>query len=74
MASIVLRVRLMTGDHLDVTFDEPDTTSDDELLDHAVSALSADPGSLRCQHGDKLILLFARGVAAMEVAPVGPVI
>jgi len=74
MASIVLRVRLMTGDHLDVTYDEPATESDDEVLTHAVTCLATDPGFLRCRHGDRLVVLYGRGVAAIEVAPVGPVI
>ena len=74
MAGIVLRVRLTTGDHLDVTYDEPATDEKDEVLAHAVAALSAERGVLRCQHGDRLVVLYGRGVAALEVAPIGPVI
>jgi hypothetical protein len=74
MESIVLRVRLMSGDHLDVTYEEADGVSDDEVIDHAVAALADDAGALRCRHGDRLIVLYARGVAAVEVAPRGAVL
>ena len=74
MAGIVLRVRLMTGDHIDVRYEEPDTVDDDTLIDHVVSALSRETGVLQCQHGDRLMVLYARGVAAVEVAPRGAVL
>ena len=74
MAGIVLRVRLTTGDHIDVRYEEPDTEDDDVLVDHVVSALSQETGVLQCRHGDRLIVLYARGVAAVEVAPRGAVL
>ncbi len=74
MAGIVLRVRLMTGDHIDVRYQEPDTDDDDALIDHVVSVLSQETGVLQCQHGDRLMVLYARGVAAVEVAPRGAVL
>ncbi len=74
MAGIVLRVRLMTGDHIDVRYEEPDTDDDDALIDHVVSVLSQDTGVLQCRHGDRLMVLYARGVAAVEVAPRGAVL
>ena len=74
MAGVVLRVRLMTGDHIDVSYEEPDTVGDDELIDHVVSALAQETGVLHCSHGDRLIVLYARGVAAVEVAPLGAVL
>ena len=74
MAGIVLRVRLTTGDHIDVRYDEPDTVDDAALIDHVVSALSQETGVLQCQHGDRLMVLYARGVAAVEVAPRGAVL
>ena len=74
MASIVLRVRLVSGDHLDVTYEEPDAVSDDEVIDHAVAALADDAGTLRCRHGERLIVLYARGIAAIEIAPRGAVL
>jgi hypothetical protein len=73
MAEIVLRVRLIGGDHLDVTYGEAGATAD-EAVAHAVSALTADSGTLRCQHGDRLIVLYGRGVATVEVAPRGAVL
>jgi hypothetical protein len=74
MTGVVLRVRLTSGDHLDVTYEEPDSVSDDEVIEHAVSALGEAAGALRCRHGDRLLVLYARGVAAVEVAPRGAVL
>ncbi len=31
-------------------------------------------GTLRCQHGDRLIVLYGRGVATVEIAPRGAVL
>jgi hypothetical protein len=73
MAQIVLRVRLVGGDHLDVTYDEASAT-EGELLEHVVSTLAEDTGILRCRHGDRLIVLYGRGVAILEVAPRGAVL
>ena len=74
MAGTVLRVRLMTGDHIDVRYEEPDTVDDDALIDHVVAVLSQETGVLQCRHGDRLMVLYARGVAAVEVAPRGAVL
>ena len=74
MTGIVLRVRLTSGDHLDVTYEESEAVSDDEAIEHAVAALAENAGMLRCRHGDRLIVLYARGVSAVEVAPRGPVL
>jgi hypothetical protein len=74
MAGIVLRVRLTSGDHLDVTYEEPGAIGEDEVIDHVVSALAEDAGVIRCRHGDRLLVLYARGVAAVEVAPRGAVL
>jgi hypothetical protein len=73
MAEIELRVRLVGGDRLDVTYAEPDTT-EVEVVEHAISALAADLGVLRSRHGDRLVVLYGRGVAALEVAPRGAVL
>jgi hypothetical protein len=73
MAEIQLRVRLVGGDRLDVTYDEPDTT-EVEVVEHAISALASDLGVLRSRHGDRLVVLYGRGVAALEVAPRGAVL
>ena len=74
MADIVLRVRLISGDSMDVTYEQSDVGSEAELIDHLVSTLSEDSGLLRCKHGDRLVVLYARGVAAVEVAPRGAIL
>ena len=74
MASIVLRVRLMGGDHMDVTYEDPNLPSEAAIIENAVSILSEDSGVLRCKHGDRLLVLYGRGVLAFEVSPRGAVI
>jgi hypothetical protein len=74
MEGIVLRVRLISGDNVDVTYEEPHAGSEEEVIDHVVSTLTAEAGVLRCRHGDRLLALYARGVAAVEVAPRGAVV
>lgn len=74
MATIVLRVRLLSGDHLDVAYEESNVNEEDVVLQHAIETLQSDTGLLRCTHGDRLLLLFGRGVAALEVAPLGAVL
>ena len=73
MEGIVLRVRLISGDSMDVMFDH-DAGSEDEVIDHIVATLADESGVLRCRHGDRLLLLYARGVAAVEVRPRGAVL
>ena len=73
MAEIVLRVRLIGGEHLDVTYEE-DGGKPDEIVDRVVSALAEDNGVLRCRHGGRLIVLYGRGIATVEVAPRGAVL
>jgi len=74
MEGIVLRVRLISGDSMDVTYGERDASGEEEVIDHVVSTLAEDSGVLRCRHGDRLVVLYARGVAAVEVAPRGAVL
>ncbi len=74
MASMVLRVRLIDGDRMDITYDKPDVADEDELVEDVISTLAQDSGVLRAQHGDRLVVLYGRGVAAIEVAPRGPVL
>ena len=59
---------------MDVTYEKRDASSEDEVIDHVVSTLAEETGVLRCRHGDRLLVLYARGVAAMEVAPRGAVL
>jgi hypothetical protein len=74
MAKIVLRVRLIGGDRIDITYEESDTKELDEVIEHVISTLARDSGVLRSRHGDRLVVLYGRGVAAVEVAPRGPVL
>jgi hypothetical protein len=70
MEGIVLRVRLTSGDSMDVTCEDRDAASEGEVIDHVVATLSGASGVLRCRH----VVLYARGVAAVEVAPRGAVL
>jgi hypothetical protein len=73
MTEIVLRVRLISGEYLDVTYTAASGTAD-EAAEHAISTLAADGGTLRCLHGNRLVVLYGRGVATLEVAPRGAVL
>jgi hypothetical protein len=74
MASIVLRVRLMGGDHMDLLYEDPDVENEVGILEDVVSTLSRDSGVLRCRHGDRPLVLYGRGVMAFEVSPRGAVL
>jgi hypothetical protein len=73
MAEIVLRARLIGGEHLDVTYDEAGGAPE-EIVERVISALAEDNGVLRCRHGGRLIVLYGRGVSTVEVAPRGAVV
>ena len=73
MAEIVLRVRLLGGDQVDVTSGDRDAAAD-EVAEHVISTLAEDGGILRCKHGDRLIVLYGRGVATVEIAPRGAIV
>jgi hypothetical protein len=74
MAKIVLRVRLTGGDLLDTTYEAPDTVDKDEVIEHVIATLAQDSGVLRSRHGERLLVLYGRGVAALEVAPRGAIL
>jgi hypothetical protein len=74
MTKIVLRVRLVGGERLDLAYDGPETASEEDIIKHVVSTLASDSGVLHGEHGDRLVVLFGRGVAAIEVAPRGAVL
>ena len=74
MEGLVLRVRLISGDTMDVTYDDRAGGSEGEVIDHVVTTLSQESGVLRCRHGGRLLVLYARGVATVEVAPRGAVL
>jgi hypothetical protein len=44
------------------------------MVDHVISTLEEQNGVLRCRHGDRLIVLYGRGVATLELAPRGAVL
>jgi hypothetical protein len=73
MAEIVLRVRLLSGEHLDVAYNETGGAQE-EVVERVISTLAEGNGVLRCRHGDRLIVLYGRGVATVEVAPLGAVL
>ncbi|HSK25955.1 MAG TPA: hypothetical protein VK894_03495 [Jiangellales bacterium] len=74
MAEIVLRVRLVAGEQIDVTYEEPGTDDDAEVTEHAIAVLADGSGVLRASHGNRLFVLYGRGVAAVEVGPRGAVL
>jgi hypothetical protein len=73
MAKVVLRVRFTSGSQVDVTYGEPNTDAD-VVLEHVISTLAYESGVLRTKHGERLIVLYGRGVAAIEVEPRGAVL
>ncbi|GGL16057.1 hypothetical protein [Mangrovihabitans endophyticus] len=74
MATAVLRVKLIGGDRMDITYDDPGISDQDTLLEHVISTLAQDSGTLRTTHGDRLVVIYGRGVAAIEFAPRGAVV
>jgi hypothetical protein len=74
MATIVLRVRFLGGDHTDLTYEDPDQDDEDELVDQVVAVLGQESGVLRCRHGERLVAIYSRGVASLEVSPRGAIL
>jgi hypothetical protein len=74
MAEIVLRIRLLGGDLLDVSYGDPQAKDIQDLVDRATTALAEDSGVIRCKHGDRLIVIYGRGVASFEVSPRGAIL
>jgi hypothetical protein len=74
MAKIVLRVRTTGGDRMDVAYEEPGTDDVAQVIEHVISTLADDSGVLRVEHGERLVVVYGRGVAAIEVAPRGAVL
>ncbi len=74
MTTVVLRIRLTSGQHMDVTYEEPDNDDADQVIENIVATLARDSGILRTRHGDRLVAVYGRGVAALEVAPRGAVL
>lgn len=74
MATVVLRVRLVGGDRMDITYEEPEVADEGEVIEHVITTLAQDAGVLRSRHGNRLVVLYGRGVAGIEVAPRGAVV
>jgi hypothetical protein len=74
MAETVLRIRLTGGDHVDVTYEETDVVEETEVAEHAIAILADEAGMLRSRHGERLVVIYGRGVAAVEVSPRGAVL
>ena len=74
MPDVVIRVRFTCGDRTDVVYSDPTAATTETVVEHVIAALSESTGTLRCQHGDRLIVLFSRGIASIEVAPRGAVL
>ena len=73
MTEIVLRVRLVSGEYLDVAYEGRGGT-EVEAVDDVIACLANESGALRCRHGGRLIVLYGRGVATLEVAPRGAIL
>lgn len=73
MATVVLRVRFVGGNQIDVVYDDPGSDQD-EAVEHAIATLTRESGALRTTHGDRLVVIYGRGVAALEIAPRGAVL
>jgi hypothetical protein len=59
---------------MDVTYDEPEILDETQVVQHAIATLAEESGVLRTSHGNRLVVLYGRGVAAVEVAPRGAVL
>jgi hypothetical protein len=74
MADVVLRVRLVSGDRLDVTYRDDSAADPEAAADRAIGALTDEGGLIRVRHSDSEFVLYGRGVAAVEVTPRGAVL
>jgi hypothetical protein len=72
MAAVELRVRLVSGDQVDVRFE--DDGDEGEVIERVIEILGTDSGALRASHGDRLMVLYGRGVATVEIGPRGAVL
>jgi hypothetical protein len=59
---------------MDVSYEGPDHADENQVIEHITSTLAHDSGVLPTRHGDRLVILYGRGVAAIEVAPRGAVL
>lgn len=74
MATIVLRVRLLSGEYTDLSYEDPNEVDEAPVLEHVIDVLREESGVLRCRHGERLVVLYSRGVASIEVSPRGAIL
>jgi hypothetical protein len=74
MATIVLRVRLVGGEQTDLTYEDPGQVDEAEMVEQVIEVLREGSGALRCRHGDRLVVIYGRGVASLEVSPRGAIV
>ncbi len=74
MATITMRVRLLSGEYTDLSYEDPNQVDEADVLEHVIEALREESGVLRCRHGDRLVVLYSRGVASIEVSPRGAIL
>ena len=48
--------------------------TENEVIERLIETLAEDSGVLRTRHGDRLVVIYGRGVEAVEVAPRGAVL
>lgn len=73
-SAVELRVRFVSGDFVDVKYESAHAVELTEIMEEVVSTLAQDTGTLSCRHGDRVLVLFGRGVAALEISPRGAVL
>ena len=44
------------------------------MVEQVIETLRQESGALRCRHGDRMVVLYARGVASIEVSPLGAIV
>ncbi len=59
---------------MDLTFEDPDQVDEGEVVEQVIEVLREDSGVLHCRHGDRLVVLYSRGVASIEVSPRGAIL
>ena len=74
MSAIELRVRFVSGSFTDVSYQSAEVGEHRDVMEEVVSTLAQDTGTLSCRHGDRILVLFGRGVAALEASPRGAVL
>ncbi len=74
MATITLRVRLLSGEYTDLSYEDPEQVDAAEMMEYVIEVLREESGVLRCRHGDRLVVLYSRGVASIEVSSRGAIL